>query len=120
MARTPGLKGRPGCSGQGAPGFRLPALTRLLAVGPVPDRILARATHSPAAMEAYDANYVGGDINGGIQDIRQLLFRPWPTLDRYRMGDGLYLCSSSTPPGGGVHGRSGYWAARSALRHELR
>jgi phytoene dehydrogenase-like protein len=89
-----------------APGFR--------------DRILARATHSPAAMEAYDANYVGGDINGGIQDIRQLLFRPWPTLDPYRVGDGLYLCSSSTPPGGGVHGMSGYWAARSALRHELR
>jgi phytoene dehydrogenase-like protein len=89
-----------------APGFR--------------DRILARATHSPAALEAYDANYVGGDINGGIQDIRQLLFRPWPTLDPYRVGDGLYLCSSSTPPGGGVHGMSGYWAARSALRHELR
>jgi phytoene dehydrogenase-like protein len=89
-----------------APGFR--------------DRILARATHSPAAMEAYDANYVGGDINGGVQDIRQLLFRPWPTLDPYRVGDGLYLCSSSTPPGGGVHGMSGYWAARSALRHELR
>ncbi|HEY8846117.1 MAG TPA: NAD(P)/FAD-dependent oxidoreductase, partial [Candidatus Limnocylindrales bacterium] len=89
-----------------APGFR--------------DRILARATHSPAEMEAYDANYVGGDINGGIQDIRQLLFRPWPTLDPYRVGDGLYLCSSSTPPGGGVHGMSGYWAARSALRHELR
>ena len=89
-----------------APGFR--------------DRILARATHSPAAMEAYDANYVGGDINGGIQDIRQLLFRPWPTLDPYRVGDGLYLCSSSTPPGGGVHGMSGYWAARSALGHELR
>ena len=47
-----------------APGFR--------------DRILARATHGPAAMEAHDANYVGGDINGGIQDIRQLIFRPWP------------------------------------------
>ena len=89
-----------------APGFR--------------DRILARATHAPAAMEAYDENYVGGDINGGIQDIRQLIFRPWPTLDPYRVGDGLYLCSSSTPPGGGVHGMSGYWAARSALRHELR
>ena len=89
-----------------APGFR--------------DRILARAVHSPAAMETYDANYVSGDINGGIQDIRQLLFRPWPMLDPYRVGDGLYLCSSSTPPGGGVHGMSGYWAARSALHHELR
>jgi phytoene dehydrogenase-like protein len=89
-----------------APGFR--------------DLILARATHSPAAMEAYDANYVGGDINAGIQDIRQLVFRPWPTHDPYRVGEGLYLCSSSTPPGGGVHGMSGYWAARSVLRHELR
>ncbi len=89
-----------------APGFR--------------DRILARSTLGPAAMEAYDANYVGGDINGGIQDIRQLIFRPWPTLDPYRVGAGLYLCSSSTPPGGGVHGMSGLQAARSALRHELR
>jgi phytoene dehydrogenase-like protein len=89
-----------------APGFR--------------DLILARATHAPAAMEAYDANYVGGDINGGIEDIRQLVFRPWPTIDPYRVGAGLYLCSSSTPPGGGVHGMSGLFAARSALRHELR
>ena len=89
-----------------APGFR--------------DRILARSTLAPAAMEAYDANYVGGDINGGIQDIRQLVFRPWPALDPYRVGAGLYLCSSSTPPGGGVHGMSGFLAARSALRHELR
>ncbi len=89
-----------------APGFR--------------DRILARATHSPARMEAYDENYVGGDINGGIQDIRQLLFRPWPALDPYRVGPGLYLGSSSTPPGGGVHGMSGMLAAQSALRHELR
>ncbi len=89
-----------------APGFR--------------DRILARSTHSPAKMEAHDGNYVGGDINGGIQDIRQLIFRPWPSLDPYRVGAGLYLCSSSTPPGGGVHGMSGLLAARSALRHELR
>jgi phytoene dehydrogenase-like protein len=89
-----------------APGFR--------------DRILARVTQGPAAMEAYDENYVGGDINGGVQDIRQLIFRPWPTLDPYRVGAGLYLCSSSTPPGGGVHGMSGMNAARSALRHELR
>jgi phytoene dehydrogenase-like protein len=89
-----------------APGFR--------------DRILARATRGPADIEAYDENYVGGDINGGVQDIRQLIFRPWPSIDPYRVGDGLYLCSSSTPPGGGVHGMSGYHAARSALRHELR
>jgi phytoene dehydrogenase-like protein len=89
-----------------APGFR--------------DLILARATHGPVQMETYNENYVGGDINGGIQDIRQLVFRPWPTLDPYRVGEGLYLCSSSTPPGGGVHGMSGLLAARSALRHELR
>ena len=88
-----------------APGFR--------------DRILARATKGPAAMEAYDENYVGGDINGGIQDIRQLIFRPWPSLDPYHVGDQLYLCSSSTPPGGGVHGMSGMLAARSALRRDL-
>jgi phytoene dehydrogenase-like protein len=84
------------------------------------DRILARSTRTPAQLEADDENHVGGDINGGIQDIRQLVFRPWPALDPYRVGDGLYLCSSSTPPGGGVHGMAGYHAARSALRHELR
>jgi phytoene dehydrogenase-like protein len=89
-----------------APGFR--------------DRIIGRATRGPVAMEDHDANYVGGDINGGIGDIRQLLFRPWPALDTYRVSPGLYLCSSSTAPGGGVHGMSGFHAARSALRHELR
>lgn len=89
-----------------APGFR--------------DRILARAIHGPAAMEAHDPNYIGGDINGGIQDIRQLIFRPWPSLDPYHVGKGLYLCSSSTPPGGGVHGMSGMLAARSALGRDLR
>jgi len=90
-----------------APGFR--------------DRIIARSTHSPAQMEAHDANYIGGDINGGIQDIRQLLFRPTPSLDPYYTGaPGLYLCSSSTPPGGGVHGMGGLLAARSALRRDLR
>jgi phytoene dehydrogenase-like protein len=89
-----------------APGFR--------------DRILARATHSPAQMEAHDANYVGGDINAGVADIRQLLFRPVPALDPYYAGPGLYLGSSSAPPGGGVHGMGGYLAARSALRRDLR
>jgi len=89
-----------------APGFR--------------DRILARATQGTAAMEAYDGNYVGGDINGGIQDIRQLIFRPWPSMDPYHLGAGLYLCSSSAPPGGGVHGMGGLLAARSALRRDLR
>jgi phytoene dehydrogenase-like protein len=89
-----------------APGFR--------------ERVLARRAVGPAELEAYDANYVGGDINSGIADIRQLVFRPWPALDPYRLGYGLYLCSSSTPPGGGVHGMSGWHAARSALRHEWR
>jgi phytoene dehydrogenase-like protein len=86
-----------------APGFR--------------DLILARATKNSAELEAYDANYVGGDINGGIQDWRQLIFRPDLRWDPYRMPvDGMYLCSSSTPPGGGVHGMCGSLAARSALR----
>jgi phytoene dehydrogenase-like protein len=89
-----------------APGFR--------------DRILARTAMPPADMERHDANYVGGDINVGIQDVQQLLFRPTASLDPYRLGQGLYLCSSATPPGGGVHGMGGYRAARSALRHELR
>jgi phytoene dehydrogenase-like protein len=89
-----------------APGFR--------------DRILARAAHDTAAMAAHDPNYVGGDINAGISDIRQLMFRPVVAADPYRAGPGLYLASSATPPGGGVHGMAGYLAARSALRHELR
>jgi phytoene dehydrogenase-like protein len=89
-----------------APGFR--------------DRILGRATLGPAGLEAHDPNYVGGDINAGIFDLRQMLFRPTVGLDPYRAGPGLYLGSSSTPPGGGVHGMGGYLAARSALRHELR
>lgn len=86
-----------------APGFR--------------DLVLARSTRDPSAMEAYDANYVGGDINGGVQDIRQLLFRPVLRWNPYSTPDpGLFLCSSSTPPGGGVHGMSGYHAARAASR----
>jgi phytoene dehydrogenase-like protein len=89
-----------------APGFR--------------DLVLARATHSPAELETHDPNYIGGDINAGISDIRQTVFRPIPSLDPYHAGPGLYLCSSSTPPGGGVHGMSGYHAARSALRRDLR
>jgi phytoene dehydrogenase-like protein len=84
------------------------------------DRILARRTHSPAQLEAHDPNYMGGDINAGISDVRQLLFRPTVSLDPYHAGPGLYLCSSSTAPGGGVHGMSGHLAARSALRRDLR
>jgi phytoene dehydrogenase-like protein len=86
-----------------APGFR--------------DRILARHATGPAALEAYDPNYVGGDINGGIGDVRQLILRPWPALDPYRLGRDLWICSSSTPPGGGVHGMSGWHAAMSVLAH---
>jgi phytoene dehydrogenase-like protein len=88
-----------------APGFR--------------DLVLARTTRTAVDMEAYDANYVGGDINGGVQDWRQLLFRPIPSLDPYHLGEGLYICSSSAPPGGGVHGMCGWHAARSALRREF-
>ncbi|MEZ0241513.1 MAG: phytoene desaturase family protein [Chloroflexota bacterium] len=88
-----------------APGFR--------------DLILARSTHAPADLERHDPNYVGGDINAGVSDIRQLVFRPTRGLDPYHSGEGLYLCSSSTPPGGGVHGMGGYMAARSALRRDL-
>ncbi|HLA17140.1 MAG TPA: NAD(P)/FAD-dependent oxidoreductase [Candidatus Limnocylindrales bacterium] len=89
-----------------APGFR--------------DRILATAVRGPATLEADNANYVGGDINGGIQDWRQLFTRPVARLDPYTTPiRGLYLCSSSTPPGGGVHGMCGVWAARSALEREF-
>jgi phytoene dehydrogenase-like protein len=80
-------------------------------------RVLARHTMSPAQMEQYNANYVGGDINGGVQDLRQLFTRPVPSLAPYRTpAKGIYICSSSTPPGGGVHGMCGYHAARTALR----
>jgi phytoene dehydrogenase-like protein len=86
-----------------APGFR--------------ERILARHTFNPAQMEDYNPNYIGGDINGGLLDIRQLFTRPVLRASPYRTSlRGLYLCSSSTPPGGGVHGMCGYWAARRALR----
>lgn len=85
-----------------APGFR--------------DCILAKSTKGPLEMEAYNANYIGGDINGGIQDIYQLFSRPvlFPTPYSTPV-KGLYLCSSSTPPGGGVHGMCGYHAACTAL-----
>lgn len=86
-----------------APGFR--------------DRILARSVMAPAALEAYNPNLVGGDISGGYLDLRQLFtrpvvrFPPWTTPDKR-----IYLCSSSTPPGGGVHGIPGHHAAQAALR----
>lgn len=80
------------------------------------DRILARRSMTAADYERYDANYVGGDINGGAATLRQTLFRPTARWNPYRTGiDGVYLCSSSTPPGGGVHGLCGALAARTAL-----
>jgi phytoene dehydrogenase-like protein len=84
-----------------APGFR--------------DCVLQRRVSSPAALEQMDANLIGGDISGGAMTVRQFLFRPG--LGNYATGSpGLYLCSSSTPPGGGVHGMCGFHAARLALR----
>jgi phytoene dehydrogenase-like protein len=81
------------------------------------ERIVARHTWTPAMLEAYDANYVGGDISGGSHGGLQLIGRPRLALDPYRTGiPGVLLCSSSTPPGGGVHGMCGYHAAGSALR----
>jgi phytoene dehydrogenase-like protein len=79
--------------------------------------ILARHKTGPRELERYDANYVGGDIAGGVSDLRQLFFRPVPALDPYATSaPDIFLCSSSTPPGGGVHGMCGYWAARSVMR----
>jgi len=84
-----------------APGFR--------------DCVLARHVSAPAALEAMDANLLGGDISGGAMTMRQMIFRP--TLSGYSTGaPKLYLCSASTPPGGGVHGMCGYHAAKLALR----
>jgi len=86
-----------------APGFR--------------ELILARHITNPQALERYNANYIGGDINGGVQDWRQFWTRPTPQLNPYATPvKGLYLCSSSTPPGGGVHGMCGYHAAQAVLR----
>lgn len=82
-----------------APGFR--------------DRILGRHVMGPAAYERHNANYVGGDIAGGAFAIRRWV--QFGGVRPYRLGDGLYLCSSATPPGAGVHGMCGYHAARAAL-----
>lgn len=86
-----------------APGFR--------------DTIIGRRVWSPAQLESYNPNYVGGDISGGEIDLLQLLNRPALRLSPYRTSaKGVYLCSSSTPPGGGVHGMCGYYAASRAFR----
>jgi phytoene dehydrogenase-like protein len=79
--------------------------------------VLATATHGCADFEAYNPNYIGGDIAGGAVTLRQLVVRPVARLVPHRTPDPrLYLCSSSTPPGPGVHGMCGVWAARAALR----
>ena len=89
-----------------APGFR--------------ERILAAHTRSAAQYETYNPNYVGGDINSGSQDLAQFFTRPALRWDSYALPlKGVYLCSSATPPGGGVHGMCGFHAARSALRREF-
>ncbi len=86
-----------------APGFR--------------EVILARNTMSAAAMERYNQNYVGGDINGGRQDIFQIYTRPVAALNPYKTSQSnVFICSSSTPPGGGVHGLCGYYAARDLIK----
>jgi phytoene dehydrogenase-like protein len=73
------------------------------------------------AMQAYNPNYIGGDINGGKQDITQLFTRPAGLFDPYHIPEtNMYICSSSTPPGGGVHGMCGFHAAESALKKEFR
>ncbi len=80
------------------------------------DLILERHTMNCAEMNAYNPNYVGGDINGGVQDLFQHFNRPALSLSPYRTpAQGIYICSSSTPPGGGVHGMCGYHAARAVL-----
>jgi phytoene dehydrogenase-like protein len=81
------------------------------------DCILARSGMNTQDMENYNANYIGGDINGGAASMTQLFTRPVLRLSPYRTSaKGIYVCSSSTPPGGGVHGICGYYAARRALK----
>jgi phytoene dehydrogenase-like protein len=89
-----------------APGFR--------------DRILARSATSPAQLEAMNPNLVGGDVSGGSHAGTRLLFRPSVSRRPHRVSDTIFLGSASTPPGGGVHGMGGYWAARAALAGPLR
>jgi len=86
-----------------APGFR--------------DRILARHTMNSAEYESYDANFVGGDIAGGANTLLQFVARPFPSRNPYATpNERIFIASSSTPPGAGVHGMCGYWAAQAALK----
>lgn len=88
-----------------APGFR--------------DTVLERHVHRPADFEMYNPNYVGGDFAGGSSSGLQLFARPTLSLDPYTTpGDGIFLCSASTPPGGGVHGMGGFHAAKAVLRRQ--
>ena len=81
------------------------------------ERILARHTFNTVQLEEYNPNFIGGDINGGIIDLGQLFTRPALRYSPYRTSEkGLYLCSSSTPPGGGVHGMCGFHAAQRAWK----
>ena len=77
--------------------------------------VLARHIMTPADLERHNANLIGGDITGGAQDLRQLVLRPTRMFYRTPLA-GVYLCSSSTPPGGAVHGMCGFHAAHAALR----
>jgi phytoene dehydrogenase-like protein len=87
-----------------APGFR--------------DRVVGMAVRSTTELSVFNPNYVGGDINTGAMDIRQLVFGPRPTLHPYRLGiPGMYLCSAATPPGPGAHGMCGAHAAAEALAY---
>jgi phytoene dehydrogenase-like protein len=86
-----------------APGFR--------------SRIIERRALTAAQMQLYNPNYIGGDINGGAQTLAQFFTRPVPRWNPYTTpAKGIYICSSSTPPGGGVHGMCGYHAAKTALK----
>jgi phytoene dehydrogenase-like protein len=81
------------------------------------ERILAKHIMNTAQIQEYNPNYIGGDINGGVLDIRQLFTRPALRWSPYKTSaKGIYICSSSTPPGGGVHGMCGYHAAKRALK----
>jgi phytoene dehydrogenase-like protein len=81
------------------------------------DTILAKNTMNTVEIQAYNPNYIGGDINGGIIDIRQLYTRPAVKISPYRTPKkGIYICSSSTPPGGGVHGMCGFHAAQAVIQ----
>lgn len=80
------------------------------------EQVVATFVRDVRAMSAHNANYVGGDISAGANTAWQIVNRPRPALDPYRLAEGLFLCSSATPPGGGVHGMSGHHAALSALR----